>query len=76
MNHPNGGDDLYAGRSDSEGDGKISARKWGKNFTKRVILIIRLVASYQFARLRSREHAAEVSKRMYAEYYPKIPKSG
>ncbi|MBG7606739.1 MAG: hypothetical protein IZT59_01730 [Verrucomicrobia bacterium] len=65
------GDVIYLGR-----EWKISARKWGKNFTKRVILIIRLVASYQFARLRSREHAAEVSKRMYAEYYPKIPKSG
>ena len=59
------GEVIYLGR-----EWKISARKWGKNFTQRVLLIIRLVSTYQLARLRSRAHAAEVSKRMYAEYYP------
>ncbi len=59
------GDVIYLGR-----EWKISARKWGENFTKRVLLVIRLVATYQLARLRSRTEAAEASKKMYAEYYP------
>jgi len=64
------GDVIYLGR-----EWKISARKWGKGFIRRFTLVIRLVTTYQLARLRSRAHAAEVSKRMYAEYYPDIPKS-
>ncbi len=59
------GEVIYLGR-----EWKISARKWGKNFIQRVLLVVRLVSTYQLARLRSRAHAAEVSKRMYAEYYP------
>lgn len=48
----------------------VSSRKWSGNFIPRFIQVVRLVASYQLARLKSREHAAAVSERMYREYYP------
>lgn len=59
------GDILYLGEEWS-----VSARKWGGNFISRFTQIIRLVASYQLARLKSRKHAAAISEKMYAEYYP------
>ncbi|MEP2775454.1 MAG: hypothetical protein ABJQ29_09590 [Luteolibacter sp.] len=58
------GEVIYLGR-----EWQISAVKWGDRFTHRFVQVIRLVASYQIARLRSREHAAAVSERMYREYY-------
>ncbi|NJM37450.1 MAG: glycosyltransferase [Akkermansiaceae bacterium] len=51
----------------------LSARKWGKGFTQRFGLIIRLVATYQFARFKGASHAAAVSEKMYLEYYPEVP---
>lgn len=56
---------LYLGR-----EWNVSATKWYGNFPKRFAQVIRLVASYQLARLRSPAHAAAVSERMYREYYP------
>lgn len=63
------GDILYLGKEWS-----VSARKWSGNFVPRFVQVIRLVASYQLARLKSREHAAAVSEKMYREYYP-VPKA-
>ncbi|MBC8126492.1 MAG: glycosyltransferase [Gloeobacteraceae cyanobacterium ES-bin-144] len=48
----------------------LSARKWNKDFGKRVGMIVRLVASYQLARLKSQAHAAAASEKMYRIYYP------
>ena len=59
------GEVIYLGR-----EWTLSAKKWQRSFFRRMVLVIRLVATYQIARFRSREHAAEVSKRMYSEYYP------
>jgi hypothetical protein len=53
----------------------ISARKWGSGFGTRFTLVLRLVASYQLARLKGPRHAASVSERMYREYYPESGKS-
>ncbi|MDP4846505.1 MAG: glycosyltransferase [Akkermansiaceae bacterium] len=58
------GEILYLGE-----EWNVSARKWSRNFIPRFIQVVRLVASYQLARLKSREHAATVSERMYREYY-------
>ncbi len=58
------GDVIYLGR-----EWILSAVKWQRKYTSRFRLVIRLVATYQLARFRSRAHAAEVSKRMYREYY-------
>lgn len=52
---------------------RLSAQKWGKNFGSRVLMILRLVASYQLARIRSPAHAAAMSEKMYREYYPPEP---
>ncbi len=52
----------------------VSAGKWGSGFGTRFLLVLRLVASYQLARLRSKEHAAAVSERMYRDYYPDAAK--
>lgn len=49
---------------------KVSAKKWPGNFRRRFALVVRLVASYQLARLRSPAHAAAISENMYREYYP------
>ncbi len=51
----------------------VSASKWQRAFKKRFLLVLSLVARYQFARLRSRSHAHELSKQMYREYYPELP---
>jgi hypothetical protein len=59
------GQTLYLGR-----EWKVSARKWEQGFANRFLLVIRLVATYQLARLRSPAHATAVSERMYREYYP------
>jgi hypothetical protein len=59
------GETLYLGR-----EWKVSAQKWEKNLPRRILLIIRLVATYQLARLRGRSHAAVISEKMYREYYP------
>jgi hypothetical protein len=48
----------------------VSARKWSTDFFKRFGLVVRLVFSYQLARLHSKERAAAVSAKMYKEYYP------
>jgi len=58
------GDIIYLGR-----EWNVSARKWKSGFATRFLLVIRLVATYQLARLRSPAHAAAVSERMYREYY-------
>ncbi len=52
----------------------LSAEKWQQSFTQRFRMIIRLVASYQIARLKGKNHAAKVSEKMYREYYPQKPK--
>ena len=59
------GQTLYLGR-----EWMVSARKWEQGFANRFLLVIRLVATYQLARLRSPAHATAVSERMYREYYP------
>lgn len=64
------GNILYLGK-----EWNVSARKWSGNFVPRFVQVIRLVASYQLARLKSRGHAAALSEKMYGEYYP-APKSG
>ena len=56
---------FYLGR-----EWKVSAKKWSGNFPRRFALVIRLVASYQLARLRGPAQAAALSERMYREYYP------
>lgn len=58
------GEILYLGE-----EWNVSARKWNGNFIPRFIQVIRLVASYQLARLKSRDHATSISERMYREYY-------
>ena len=59
---------VYLGR-----EWKLSASKWEKNFGRRVLMIFRLVASYQIARMKTPAHAARLSERMYQEYYPPGP---
>ena len=56
---------LYLGR-----EWQVSGKKWSGNFPRRFTLVIRLVATYQLARLRSPARAAAVAERMYREYYP------
>jgi hypothetical protein len=51
----------------------VSARKWGGGTSSRVLMIFRLVATYQFARLRGRDHAARLSEELYRTYYPDLP---
>ncbi len=55
---------VYLGR-----EWTVSARKWQRSFAPRFWLVVRLVASYQIARLRSPAHAAAVSEKMYRMYY-------
>jgi len=62
---------LYLGQ-----EWNVSAKKWSGNFPKRFALVIRLVATYQLARLRSPAYAAAVSERMYRDYYPSAPPKG
>lgn len=55
---------IYLGR-----EWIVSAVKWRKNFSKRFLTIIRLVATYQLARLSGPESAASCARRLYSEYY-------
>ena len=48
----------------------LSARKWGRGYIRRFCMVIRLVASYQLARMKGSSHATAVSEEMYREYYP------
>lgn len=50
----------------------LSARKWEKAYLKRIVFVVRLVAAYQLARLRGRDHAAITSRKMYEAYYPAV----
>jgi len=59
------GDVIYLGE-----EWTVSAKKWSSNFLSRFFLVIRLVASYQLARLRGKARAAAVSEKMYSQYYP------
>ena len=52
----------------------VSANKWEHGFATRFRKVIRLTATYQLARIRSRAHAAAVSEWMYEEYYPEREK--
>lgn len=48
----------------------VSHRRWrAKDWLKRFALVMRLVARYRAARLRSRAAASSLSVEMYAEYY-------
>ena len=49
----------------------VSSQKWQNRYRARFFLVIKLVASYQLARLRSPADAAALSERLYLEYYPK-----
>ncbi|MGB6220730.1 glycosyltransferase [Haloferula sp.] len=48
---------------------KVSAVKWQSNFSKRFVTVLRLVATYQLARLGGPKKAAHCARRLYAEYY-------
>lgn len=48
----------------------VSAVKLQSRILKRIILVFRLVATYQLARLRGPAHAAACASRLYREYYP------
>lgn len=61
---------VYLGR-----EWTVSARKWRGGFGPRFLMILRLVASYQLARVRGPVHAAAVSERMYRIYYPEAPEN-
>lgn len=60
------GDIIYLGQ-----EWQVSAKKWQKGFTHRLILILRLMITYQLVRLRGRAQAREFSQKLYTEYYPK-----
>ncbi|MEP4076870.1 glycosyltransferase [Haloferula sp.] len=47
----------------------VSAIKWKKAFSQRFLTVIRLVATYQLARLGGRRRAATCAERLYREYY-------
>jgi hypothetical protein len=47
----------------------VSAIKWQKAFSRRFTTIIRLVATYQLARLGGRKRSAACAERLYKEYY-------
>ena len=49
---------------------RVSAVKFQSRVLRRVILVFRLVATYQLARLRGPAHAAACASRLYREYYP------
>jgi hypothetical protein len=49
---------------------RVSAVKFQRRVLRRVILVFRLVATYQLARLRGPAHAAACASRLYREYYP------
>jgi GT2 family glycosyltransferase len=62
------GDIIYLGQ-----EWQVSARKWGKGFLRRFVMIVRLMIVYQIARARSPDHARRLSLRLYAEYYGNFP---
>jgi hypothetical protein len=50
---------------------RVSHKKWdSKEWLKRFKLVMRLVSRYRFARLRGRDHAKQLSRELYGEYYP------
>lgn len=50
---------------------RVSHQKWNsKDWLKRFKLVMRLVSRYRFARLRGRDHAKQLSRELYQEYYP------
>ena len=48
----------------------VSATKWRGKFSRRFPAVLRLVASYQLARLRGPAAAQACARKQYAEYYP------
>lgn len=58
------GEIIYLGQ-----EWHVSAQKWHGRFARRFSLIVRIMVTYQLARLRSREHARRFSQQLYAEYY-------
>jgi GT2 family glycosyltransferase len=59
------GEIIYLGH-----EWQVSAKKWQHQFTRRFALIVRLMVTYQFVRLRGRERAQSFSRKLYDEYYP------
>lgn len=52
---------------------RVSHQKWNsKDWLRRFELVIRLVSRYRFARLRGRDHAKQLSRELYREYYPPV----
>lgn len=47
----------------------VCARKWQSGFGQRFALVIRLMTTYQIARLRGRDHSRRYSEALYHEYY-------
>jgi len=49
----------------------VSYEKWirGKRI-KRIFLVMRLISKYRWARMRGKHHAEDLSRKLYAEYYP------
>ena len=56
---------LYLGQ-----EWRVSATKWRGSFGRRFPAVVRLVASYQLARLRGPAAAQARARKQYAEYYP------
>jgi len=55
---------LYLGQ-----EWRVSSEKWHRAFPLRFFTVLRLVATYQLARLRSPTAAAVCARRQYEEYY-------
>ncbi|MFD2255940.1 glycosyltransferase [Luteolibacter algae] len=55
---------LYLGHEWS-----VSAVKWNDNFGLRFLTVIRLVATYQFTRLKGPTEAAKCAEKLYTQYY-------
>jgi hypothetical protein len=49
---------------------RVSSVKLQRHLPRRILLVLRLVATYQLARLRGPAHAAACARRLYGEYYP------
>ena len=48
---------------------QVASVKWKGSFLKRFLMVIRLVAIYQIARLHGKESAQRCARRLYSEYY-------
>ena len=48
---------------------QVASVKWKSSFRKRFLTVIRLVATYQIARIRGPAHANACAKKLYAQYY-------